>query len=72
MKFERRTSNLQLHRPPRSEGLIGGQHDAQAVDGIVDVVRQVDIFLDGAQEVLLFQEAEAVVVGLVVALSGGL
>ena len=44
-------------------GLVGGQYNAQAVDGILHVIGQVEIFLDGFEQVFLLERTEFVVCG---------
>ena len=56
---------LQIDRATLARGLVGGEHDAEAVDGVVEVVGEIDVVLDRAQQVFLFAAAELVVVGLV-------
>ena len=61
----RASASLQVDRAPLTGGLIGREHDAQARDRVRQVVRQVDVVLDGVEQELLFTQAQAVVVRLV-------
>ncbi len=57
--------NLERHDLPRLHALIRRQHDPQAVDGVVHVIRQVHVLLDGPQEERLLPIAQPLVIGFV-------
>src|SRR5687767_10294734 len=61
----RRTDASERHHPSRAHGLVGGEHDAERPDGVVHVIRQVEILLDRTQEIKLLALAEGVVVRFV-------
>ena len=48
-----------------AHAFVGGEHDAQAVDRILHVIRQIDVLLDGAEQERLFAVAQSLMIGLV-------
>src|SRR5262249_47033217 len=63
---------LQRDGLPFARRPVGGQYDAQAVHRVGQVLGEVQVVADRAQQVLLFAQAEPVVIGpVVVGLVGG-
>jgi hypothetical protein len=50
---------------PAAKGLVSRQNDAEAVDRVTQMVAQVKVFLDGAQEIGLLAIAKLLGIGLV-------
>ena len=52
----------QFDRLAGPHGFIGGQHDAQAIDAVIDVRGQIDVLAYRLQEVLLLPHEDSVVI----------
>jgi DeoR family transcriptional regulator of aga operon len=54
----------EIDRPSGSHGLVGGEHDRQARETVLQVRGQVELLANGPHEKLLFAPAELLVTGL--------
>src|SRR5580658_1853432 len=55
----------EIDRLSGSDGLVGGEHDRQARETVLQVRGQVELLANSAHEELLFAPAELVVIGLI-------
>jgi hypothetical protein len=55
----------EIYRLSGSHGLVGGEHDRQARETVLQVGGQVELLANSAHEELLFAPAELIVTGLV-------
>ena len=55
----------QIHHASGAESFVGGENDAETVDGVFHVIGEIDVVDDGIEEDFLLPGAESVVVGFV-------